>query len=46
MYFLKVKVKVFHYRPGQALRIPGWVSKTSRHSPHQGGKVVGTSKWG
>jgi hypothetical protein len=41
MFYTKVKVNQSHYIPGQAHRVPeGRDSQTSRHSAHEGCKVV------
>jgi hypothetical protein len=43
---VKVKVKLSHYRRGQALRFPGgWHSQISIKLAHEGGSVVNLMHW-
>jgi hypothetical protein len=41
-----IKGKLYHYRPGQPLRIQGgWGSQISRQLSHEGSKVVSPMHW-
>ena len=44
-YGSKINLNLSHHRPGQALGFAGgWGSQISRHSAHEGGKVVSPTK--